>query len=290
MCIRDRYMGRFRFVAFFISMGCAESRPSSGFTRLEDLEIRLRFHEHTVEDFKQGFFKTSGEKLTLRQIMRCLKTLNLDYMADDKLLIDAFLDSFLLLKSDDMYDFNQTVTSMFLLSKSAATDKAAALFDLYDISDEGAMDESQLTMTFTRISEAVFTYTEHILEIHQEVTEYHETQMRKKLDEALPEIIKFFLGAEKLVDRENFISKFQSLGTQPSLIDFSSPNSIRAKLMDYLNHPLRSIKEMVPAEKTEKPTRISITPKMRISQGSNKDTSSNTNGFGKNANRHLTTS
>jgi len=97
-------------------------------------------------------------------------------------MFEKFLKSFHSFEEDDIiyYELLHFLTAVFLLSSSPIREKAASIFDLYDVNSSNSFTKVELITCITRIIDVIFSYTESLLGNDEEKIQFHEGLLQKK--------------------------------------------------------------------------------------------------------------
>ncbi len=97
---------------------------------------------------------------------RVLEELGIEYEPDEEELFLKFLSAFVSFEEDDekYYDLTELLIAIYLLSKSSQSEKAAALFDLYNDEAKEELTRIELESVLARIIEVVFIYSEKLMD------------------------------------------------------------------------------------------------------------------------------
>jgi len=114
-----------------------------------------------------------------------LREAGLNYSQKEQKMLDGFFSSFLIFEENDIeyYDMFQLLSIMFLLSKSSQEEKAKALFNLYDDNGVGKIDKLYFETAIYRLIDAIFFYSEKLLDIQDGLFQLHEKITNEKVRE-----------------------------------------------------------------------------------------------------------
>jgi len=162
-------------------MGCAQTRNLAPEDELQAYEEKLGFTSFEISKIKQvserkvycpnnsfqAFFHTNGSNSVKQsQMYRVLEELGIEYEPDEEELFLKFLSAFVSFEEDDEkhYDLTELLIAIYLLSKSSQSEKAAALFDLYNDEAKEELSRIELERVLARIVEVVFAYSEKLMD------------------------------------------------------------------------------------------------------------------------------
>lgn len=217
-------------------MGCTESRETDG-QQIELMEASIKLTNFKIGQIKEAFFQATGSgTITGGQIEKSLKHLGIEYNLEERILFNRFLSAFYSFEDEGIihYDVTRLLTALFVLSKSSRTEKASALFDLYDANYSNTLSRLEIETAFCRICEVVFQFSEKILENDESMISMHEEIMQQKREEVLKKTNQYFFSSKVELTREKFLEMITVLADSEDVVDFTSTTSIRERCMDFL--------------------------------------------------------
>lgn len=219
-------------------MGCAQTRNKLPGDEMEAFEEKLGFSSFEISNIKLAFFQTNGSNSVKQsQMFRVLEELGIEYEPEEEELFLRFLSAFEAFEEDEekFYDLTELLIAIYLLSKSSQSEKAAALFDLYNDEAREELTRFELERVLERIIEVVFLYSEKLVDNEEGLVQLHSKIADKNKEELLPKVYSFFFSSKETLRRDRFVKLVELASKKPEFFDFTSPSSIRKCLLSFFS-------------------------------------------------------
>jgi hypothetical protein len=228
-------------------MGCAQTRDKSTEEEIGTFEKKLQFSNYSISQIKQAFFHANGSNsVSHAQLARVIEGLGIKYDKEGEEHYNNFISAFVSFEEEgeNYYELTELLISIYLLSKSSQTEKASALFDIYNDEAKEKLSRIELERVLVRIIEVVFTYSEKLLDNDEGLVQLHSKIVETKEEDILPKVYAFFFSESDDLSKAQFIKLVEKFSNQPDMINFTSPQSIRKAVMDFVNFPKKTQVEL----------------------------------------------